>query len=900
MRRRQRACQNVPIMRAEHPTTRPEQVPVAELDVRGRWPYVGRAAQLAAVRAALRSRSAKALLLCGPSGVGKSRIASEVATEAVGAGERVLRVTADSALAEIPLGALLPVLPGAALDLDSLANHPSAPFDTIRRALRDDAAGRRILLVVDDLGSLDRLSLALIAQLLAAEAVRLVATLREGEPIPDTVLSLWTDGAGVRVDVPALTLNECAELLEAVLDDPVAHRAVRDFHAASQGNPLMLRELVAGAHEAGDLESRNGIWRLSGPPQGTVALQELIRARFATLGPSDRDLVRRLAVCHTLSLEEAVGDGDPAHAARLEQQGVIALREHDGTLWLTLGHPQYGEAIRASLSRLERIGILADQARATAAISSEGSNELRIAVWNLDAGRPANAASLARAAGLASLAQDYPMMARFSAAALAVGGPDPEMLLLQGYSLWILGENEESIGVLEAARAADSADPGSTMRTVSIARALASAYAGRRFGEVDALAVLDQAVRDSPELVDTLAEQRAILFTYLERADDAAAALGPEPLRGEVGEIGPDQLSAAVVSSLTAVSQGRSAQALAIAEAAVHAAMFENEPVTTLRRARVALAMAQLWCSQLVAAEATANLGLAEAIAVDDEHTIAYAQLILADCALAQGQLRRSEQWCREVIGSVGAQHQARFHDQASSRLALALTWQGRIDEAVAVRDGFHDRLAAHNSIALLATVWVDLAAGADREIIRRLVERAEELVTRGERAVAAVLLHSVSRLGEPEAAAPLLRSIAEASDSRDIALLAEHAIAEAEQNADRLAAVGTEWQSLGSHILAAEAFTAAALHSSSRPATRLRQTAAHLRRLADDACTPMLERLGESARLTRRESEIAALARAGHSTHQIAARLTLSPRTVDNHLYAVYQKLGVAGRDEL
>ena len=50
-------------------------------------------------------------------------------------------------------------------------------------------------------------------------------------------------------------------------------------------------------------------------------------------------------------------------------------------------------------------------------------------------------------------------------------------------------------------------------------------------------------------------------------------------------------------------------------------------------------------------------------------------------------------------------------------------------------------------------------------------------------------------------------------------------------------------------------------------------------------------------AALTGREREIARLAATGSSTRDIAARLQLSPRTVDTHLSRVYHKLGVRSR---
>lgn len=51
---------------------------------------------------------------------------------------------------------------------------------------------------------------------------------------------------------------------------------------------------------------------------------------------------------------------------------------------------------------------------------------------------------------------------------------------------------------------------------------------------------------------------------------------------------------------------------------------------------------------------------------------------------------------------------------------------------------------------------------------------------------------------------------------------------------------------------------------------------------------------------LTTREAEIAWLVAAGKSNRAIAAELSLSRRTVENHLYAIYSKLGIRGRVDL
>jgi DNA-binding CsgD family transcriptional regulator len=67
-----------------------------------------------------------------------------------------------------------------------------------------------------------------------------------------------------------------------------------------------------------------------------------------------------------------------------------------------------------------------------------------------------------------------------------------------------------------------------------------------------------------------------------------------------------------------------------------------------------------------------------------------------------------------------------------------------------------------------------------------------------------------------------------------------------------------------------------------------------------EGAHPPTLLGAPEAAELTPREREIALLAAGGESSRDIAGRLVISVRTVDNHLQNAYRKLGVSRREDL
>ena len=130
--------------------------------------------------------------------------------------------------------------------------------------------------------------------------------------------------------------------------------------------------------------------------------------------------------------------------------------------------------------------------------------------------------------------------------------------------------------------------------------------------------------------------------------------------------------------------------------------------------------------------------------------------------------------------------------------------------------------------------------------------------------------------------------------------VFARHADALTRADGPALDEVAEELERRGFTLFAAEAHAQAVrAHRDPSAARHSRTRAVALARRCQGARTPALSGLvlGE---LTARQRQIVTLAAAGLSNRQIAERLTLSIRTVGNHLYSAYARLGASDRGAL
>ena len=276
--------------------------------------------------------------------------------------------------------------------------------------------------------------------------------------------------------------------------------------------------------------------------------------------------------------------------------------------------------------------------------------------------------------------------------------------------------------------------------------------------------------------------------------------------------------------------------------------------------------------------------------------------------AKAEGRIATAEAWLREAVALLDEQDPYRFMRWCLAELAsvAALTgdqkaaagWLDRADARAGEANRYFDPWVE------LDRAWVAAAAG---ELTRaaQLATRAAELAgASGQLTLEAVALHDVARLGDPGRVRERLEELAGRLEGRLAPVLASSAAALAAPDGAALDRVAAAFEDLGALLLAAE--TAAAAARAHRAAGRdaranaARERTATLAAACQGARTPGLGIDAATSALTPREREVAMLAAADTSSREIAARLGLSVRTVDNYLGRAYAKLGVSNRAQL
>lgn len=245
---------------------------------------------------------------------------------------------------------------------------------------------------------------------------------------------------------------------------------------------------------------------------------------------------------------------------------------------------------------------------------------------------------------------------------------------------------------------------------------------------------------------------------------------------------------------------------------------------------------------------------------------------VRARSARLRGQLREAAAWAREGLRGDREAPPGDPDDTACrAELALAVAQTGEVTaKGAAVTDGVPAawRAAARGDLDAAREALRDPAG--DHDVYAR---------------------YEAVRLGDPGEAARRLPADG---------VLAAHARALAHGDGPALDRAAEALEERGFLLFAAEAHAQAVrAHRDPSAARTSRTRAVALARRCPGARTPALSGLvlGE---LTTRQRQIVTLAAAGLTNRQIAEQLTLSVRTVGNHLYSAYSRLGTGDRGTL
>lgn len=383
----------------------PHQFPPLKTEARTAASFVGRARELTELESALEdalSGRGGVVLLAGEPGIGKSRLADELAEQARGRGARVLwgrcweaggapaywpwvqsirsyvreteseRLRAELGAEAATLAQMLPELRTLFPDLPepSPVEFEEARFrlfDAAAALLRNAAGRRPVVLILEDLHAADVPSLLLlqfVAGNLRGAAILVLGTYRDVElgrdhPLRATLAELARAPATRTLALSGLSETEVASLIETVTGQAPRDAVARAIYSETEGNPLFVTEVVRLLASEGILEEiGEGAARRILLPD---SVREVIGRRLGLLSPECAEVLTLASVLgRDFSLEalELLSEQSADELLELLEGGLTAglVAELPASFGqLRFSHALVRDVLYAELSTLRRI-----------------------------------------------------------------------------------------------------------------------------------------------------------------------------------------------------------------------------------------------------------------------------------------------------------------------------------------------------------------------------------------------------------------------------------------------------------------------------------------------------------------------------------------------------------------
>ncbi|MDT5207976.1 MAG: hypothetical protein QOF67_391 [Mycobacterium sp.] len=857
------------------------------------WPLTGRSEEMGAIEAAIMASDVSGIVVCGAAGVGKSRIVREALSAAVSRGCEGRWAVGTSSARTVPLGAFTAWAQAGVTETVQLVRG-------VIESLTAASASSIVVIGVDDVHLLDDLSTFVVEQIVQRGAAKVVLTLRDGEPVPTAVQEIWRVSQFDRLDLQPLSLDETTALLSATLGGSVDSDAAQRLWTLTRGNVLYLRNIVDQEVADGRLELQRGYWRWTGDPIVAPGLVELIESRIGDLPAPVADVIDALAVGEPIDLAALTRITDPASVEEADTRGLITLEPVVGGVEVRVAHPLYGEIRRkrAAPTRLRRLRGLVAAELAVSDDRDDARLVVRRATLSLDSDLTPDADLLVRAAYGAVWLADLPLADRLAEAAIRAGA-GPEANFVRAHALSWLSRGEEADTALAEIRTSELtqgdharsiflqasnmlwvlADPARARKLIDDATRVLSAEAR---GYIDAFLTVYWFAMDQPGL-----------------AMEASKDLALEDL--------PAVVDAEIAWTLAAISAdaGRTTEAVAIADAGYTVATRSFDAP----QMRFNIADAHL-SAMLLAGRVGDAIEVAERVHQQAADLPGTAHLLGAAvagrAALGAGRLDTACLLLEHAAVALSDSGYAigwgyRYHVPLSTALAI----RGLPREAaaaLATLDRLQRPFRSLDYERSLARAWLSGGQGAVSEGIAILLAAAERAGANGQFGAEVICLQTATQFGD-RSGSPRLRELEAIVEGPRVGLAARFAEALRDADAAELAAVSDEFERMGDVIAAVDAVAHAAIayrHQNRRGSALECSTRADALAEQCGASTPALRQATEPLPLTDREREIAMLIGEGLGNREIAARLTLSLRTVENHIYNAMAKTGTTSRDEL